>query len=174
MSLLSALPLKYSLIANGALLLAIALVWGVQQGRIAGARFDAAEAKRETAQLRSDIAEQRAQFALQARAAEQRQSQALNAVAELYEQDKTHAQQLHDGVVADLRAGALRLRRQWEGCEAAAARVPATGTAATQPDAAAELRAASAARIVRAGADCDARIRGLQAVVREYAAGGVH
>lgn len=86
--------------------------------------------------------------------------------------DAQHAQELHDAqaksdaVVAGLRDGALRLRRQWAGCESAAASVPSTAAGVGSPDATAEQRTASAAAIVRIGAEADAQIRALQAVIR--------
>jgi len=99
-----------------------------------------------------------------AREAEQKQAQGFAAIAAHYEQDKAHAQSQADRVIADLRAGTLRLRRTWQ-C-APAAGVPETAAGAGQPDGDATLRAESAAAIVRIGAECDAQVRGLQAALR--------
>jgi hypothetical protein len=85
--------------------------------------------------------------------------------------DARHAQELKDAkaksdaVIADLRNGTLRLRREWAGCEAAAS-VPGATAGAGELDATAQRRAESAAAIVRIGADADAQIRALQAVVK--------
>ena len=85
----------------------------------------------------------------------------LARIAATYEQDKIDAQAAADRVVSDLRAHNLRLQNRWAGCPA----VPQATPTAGQPDAAADDRAESAGRIVRAAAECDATVRGLQAIV---------
>lgn len=96
-----------------------------------------------------------------ARAAEHGQAQAFNAIAARYEQDKTDALTAQAGVIADLRAGNLRLRDRWA-TQSLATQVAAS---AGKPDAAAADREASAGRIVRAARDADDQIRELQAVL---------
>ena len=93
--------------------------------------------------------------------AERAKAAELAAIAATYEREKQDAQAVADRVVADLLADNLRLSKRWAGCAA----VPQAGAAAGEPDAAFADRAESAARIIRAAAECDAQIRGLQAVI---------
>jgi hypothetical protein len=146
----------------------------LQSIRLADARTDAATAESERDALALSVAEQRTAHEVAMREKDARQRQALRAVAQIYEQEKSNAQAAHDQVVADLRAGLVRLRERWTcPAPAAAADLPATAGSAAVADALAELRAASAARVVRAGAECDAQVRGLQAVVLAYQEQGV-
>lgn len=87
----------------------------------------------------------------------------MTRIAEQYEQDKINAQAKADAVIADLRAGAIRLQDKWAGCPTP--RLPGIDPRPTEPDAATADREASASRIIRAGAACDAQVKGLQAVV---------
>lgn len=96
-------------------------------------------------------------------AQERERADRFDAIAQQYEQDKTDAQGRADKLAADLRAERVRLRATWR-CPAAG--VPGASARAGQPDAAADDRAASAGRIVRAARDADDQIRGLQAVLR--------
>lgn len=91
---------------------------------------------------------------------EQDLAAAQAAVSEAYEKGKRDADSTAAAVVADLRAGNLRLRRHWEGCEAV--RLSDAAASAAELDAAARDREESAGRIVRAAAQCDAQVRGLQ------------
>lgn len=65
--------------------------------------------------------------------------------------------------MADLRSGALRLRKQWS-CPATS--VPGTPASSGESDAAAEQRNKDAADLVRNAADADAQIRALQDIVK--------
>lgn len=137
-----------------------ALVWGgyryaYRQGEQAAnarwaAQIDAERADRAEAVLAAEREAQRAQAAIVAR----------------YEQELADAKGQSDRVAADLRAGNLRLRREWQGCQAE--RVPAAADSAARSDDAAELREAGAGNLVRLAAECDARIRGLQGVIRQW------
>jgi hypothetical protein len=71
----------------------------------------------------------------------------------------------NDRLLADLRADNVRLRKRWNSC--AADRVAQDADAGRELDEAARLRDESAGRIVRAAAECDAQVRGLQGVVVE-------
>lgn len=122
--------------------------------------------KTATAELTAKYDAERRKAEQAAREQERRHAEALNAAAEKYEQDKRHAQEQADRVVADMRAGTLRLRREWAGCETA--RVSAATAAAAEPDATAADRSESAGRIVRAAAECDAQVTGLQEVIRAW------
>jgi len=115
--------------------------------------------------LQTSVALDRALSEAEARATEARHRAALEAVAVRYTEELHDAQARADAVVADLRAGNLRLREHWRGCENAAARVPAATAAGTGADDGAELREAGARDLVRLGAACDAWIRGLQRVI---------
>lgn len=66
-------------------------------------------------------------------------------------------------VAAAVRSERLRLRKQWV-CPAAG--VPGVAGSAGAADAGTELRAAAAGRIVRIGAEADAQVNGLQALLR--------
>lgn len=99
----------------------------------------------------------------QARARETALSTAIAAVDAAYQQGKQEAQRENDKLVADLRTGAVRLRDRWQQCEAGLSDVTA-GAGGT--DAGADDRAASAARIVRAAREADARIKALQVILR--------
>lgn len=93
--------------------------------------------------------------------AERAKAAELADIAAKYEQEKTDAQAAADRTIADLRAGNVRLQNRWAGCPA----VPQATPAAGQPDGAADDRIESAGRVVRAAAECDAQVRGLQALV---------
>lgn len=75
-------------------------------------------------------------------------------VSDAYEKGKKNAESKSAAVVADLRAGNLRLQQRWAVCAAT--------PAPSESDAAARDREESAGRIVRAAAECDAQVRGLQ------------
>jgi hypothetical protein len=124
------------------------------------------------AQWQADLDADRAESEREARDIEAAHRSALAAVETHYQQELEDAQSRADHLVSDLRAGNVRLRSLWQGCENAAARVPATATTPAGVDALAELRAAAAARIVRVGAQCDAQIRGLQAALTAATATG--
>lgn len=84
-------------------------------------------------------------------------------VSEAYEKGKKDAEATGAAVTADLRAGNLRLQQRWAGCETQ--RLSDAAATAGEPDAAAGDREESAGRIVRAAAQCDAQVRGLQDLV---------
>lgn len=81
-------------------------------------------------------------------------------VSEAYEKGKKDAETTGAAVTADLRAGNLRLQHRWAGCETQ--RLADAAAVAGELDAAARDREESAGRIVRAAAECDAQVRGLQ------------
>jgi hypothetical protein len=110
-----------------------------------------AEQKEKVRELEADVLEQQ------------------TAASEAYERGRKDAEAIGEAVAADLRAGALRLQQRWSGCEAAR-RLPGPAAPAAESDAAAGDREESAARIVRAAAECDAQVRGLQdLLIRERA-----
>lgn len=124
-----------------------------------GTRADAASNKAALAQSKAEIAAQ-----TDARTTEHASAQRANEIAEIYERGKQDAQDTANRIAADLRAGNLKLRDAWAGCETQ--RLSDVAASASYIDAGADDRAASASRIVRAAAEADAKIRGLQAVIR--------
>lgn len=116
----------------------------------------------------AEVALQRATFEARARQREREQHAALAGVRQILEKELHDAQETHAAVVAGLHADNLSLRRHWQGCVATAELSAAAATAAGVDDGA-ELRAHGAADLVRAGAQCDARIRALQSALTIYA-----
>lgn len=113
---------------------------------------------------RAEASEAELQAVSKARDQEREAAKRANAIAAQYEQDKLNAESAAKRTADDLRAGNLRLRQQWEGCKAGG--VHQANGSAGQPDAAADDRAESAGRIVRAAEEADAQIRGLQEFIR--------
>lgn len=130
-------------------------VW--QRGTLAQA-----ERARDNAQTAKKVAEQERDNAIAVIAVERQRVKRAEAVAIQYEQERGDAESKGAAVADGLRAGNLRLQQRWAGCEA---RVPDLAAASGQPDGAANDRADSAGRIVRAAAACDAQVRGLQALI---------
>lgn len=83
-------------------------------------------------------------------------------IAQKYKQDKLDAQAKSDAVIAGLRAGTIKLRKQWRGCPAAQA---ADGSSGVDEDS--RLREESAARIIGNAAEADSWITRLQEVIRQ-------
>lgn len=104
-----------------------------------------------------------ARASLEARTAEYEMALHSAEIATAYEKGKKDAEAKAEQVVADLRAGNLRLQRRWQGCPP---RLPETPTPTSQPDDGAGDREESASRIVRAAAECDAQVRGLQELLK--------
>lgn len=101
-----------------------------------------------------------------ARAVEVAQAKALADIAAKFNQERDDARKDSEKLLADLRAGNVRLRREWQGCEAGAAgRVPAGAGSGPGAHADAELRREGARDLVGGADECDATIRGLQAVI---------
>ncbi len=137
------------------IVLAVAVVW--QRGSVAQA-----ERSRDNAQTAKKVAEQERDNAIAVIAVERLRVKRGEAVATQYEQEKADAESKGAAVADGLRAGNLRLQQRWAGCEA---RVSDLVASPGQPDGAADDRAASAGRIVLAAAQCDAQVRGLQALI---------
>lgn len=95
-----------------------------------------------------------------ARAKEQEMIALQNTVSKAYERGKQNAELQNKRVVADLRSGTLRLRQQWSACEAG--NMPNSTSSSGQFNAATGDRDESAGRIIRAAAECDAQVTGLQ------------
>ena len=112
------------------------------------------------AKLAAALGKAQADAQVAARKAEAEKAQAIAAIADRYEQDKREADEAQKRLVADLRAGNVRLQDRWRGC------VSGIAATAAERDAAAADREASAARIVRAARDADDQIRALQDIVK--------
>lgn len=142
-----------------ALALVLASLWayGRHERHVGAAEVQA----RFSAHLAADKAA-RDKAVADARAKEAADRKALAAITDTYKKDLADAKRNADHTVADLRAGIIRLRKQWT-CPG----VPQAAAGGPGADDAADDRAASAGAIVRAAADADARIRALQSVIRQ-------
>jgi len=129
----------------------------IQTVRLHHAQLVIAETAKLSAQAQADAQ-------AKARAIEQAKAKAVAAVAESYERGKADAQATADRVAADLRAGTLRLRREWAGCETRG--LSAASAATRELDAASDVRADLAGAAIRVGAECDAQVTALQAILR--------
>lgn len=127
-------------------------------------RATRANVRADAESARAQASEAELQAVRRARDQEREAAKRANAIAAKYEQDKIDAEAAAKRTADDLRAGNLRLRERWQGCEAR--RVPNANGAAGQPDASAEDRAESAGRIVRAAREADDQIRALQDFIR--------
>lgn len=141
----------------GAVLLLVGVaVW--QRGTVAQA-----ERARDNAQTAKAVAEQERDNAIAVIAVERQRVKRADTIAAKTLEEMRDAESKGAAVADGLRAGNLRLQQRWAGCEA---RVSDLAASTGQPDGAADDRADSAGRIVRAAAACDAQVRGLQALVR--------
>ena len=125
-----------------------------------GTRADLADYKTKMAEKTAQVAQAATKASELARQQEQAHAQALADVAQQYEQDKTDAQESHARLVANLRRGTVRLQDHWT-CPSG---VPQVGTSTGIADEIARLQQESAGRIVEAVAECEAQVKGLQAV----------
>lgn len=100
----------------------------------------------------------------QARATEHQQADTLATIGAKHEEDREAAEAVPAAVVADLRAGNVRLRQEWAGCET---RLLSQAVASTvERDALAASREEAAGRIVRIGRDADDQLAACQAVIK--------
>jgi hypothetical protein len=150
---------RWACIALALLAIAAGMLAMHFRGSLAVSRALQHRAEERAAQLDANLKASEA-----ARAKEHEQASQFQAIAQQYEQDKTDAQAKADRTIADLRAGTVRLRSQWQGCQARG--VSAAPASASQPDADAQLRSKGASDLVRIAAEADAQIRGLQAALK--------
>lgn len=151
---------KYGCIAFAALAVAavIVVLWFRADAIRAGAERAAAVQERDTARAEVDALNGVLDT-------ERRKAKALTDIAEQYEQDKATNDRKQSDLVASLRAGNERLHQRWQAA-LATGDLSRTVASAAESDAATRDREESAARAVRAAADADAQIRGLQEVIR--------
>jgi len=117
------------------------------------AQYDAYVAKMVALTNQVAIATERARQEYHAKSAE---------AARNYEDGRKSAEQHETTLVADLRAGNVRLRSEWAACMSAPAKGQ-TGPAVAGNDAAAPVPPEAVARVLRVGDDADLQVRWLQA-----------
>lgn len=151
-------PVLYALAA----LLALAVLWGGWQwrGKLA-AQGDADQARLALSEYQRESAENLARFQAEARQQEHRHAADMARIGQEHREALTHAQTAADRLVADLRAGNVRMQERWRGC---AAGLPGAVAGSGGADESAGLQAESVGRIDRAVSECEAQVRGLQAV----------
>lgn len=123
-------------------------------------------ARVEVARLKAEYVAADAHARRRALETELRHAADMQALAETLEKEQADAERKHAGVVAGLERGAIRLREQWQGCQASLDGLPAATETTTGPDALAQLRNAGVADLVRVGAECDAKLRAWQQYAR--------
>ena len=148
-----------------AALLALGLA-GVQSYRLQDAHADLAKVSERAALAEAAHARAAKDASELARLREHELATRANAIGQAYERGKDDAKRKADAVAADLRAGNLRLRDEWRGCEAR--RVSDPAAPAGSGDAAAQRRIEAAGAVVRVGAEADAQLAACQAVIRTY------
>lgn len=125
-----------------------------------GARADLADYKTKMAEKTAQVAQAATKASELARKQEQAHALALSAIAQEYEDDKEAAKRDHARLIADLRRGTVRMQDHWT-CPSG---VPQVGASTGIADEIARLREQGAADLIAAADECDAQVRGLQAV----------
>lgn len=123
-----------------------------------GDRAEAADARQQ-----AETAAAAVQQVNDTRATEHALAEKLAEIGETHEKDRAAAEAVPAAVAVDLRAGNLRLRQEWAGCETQ--RLSDAAASAVERDAATERREQLAGEIVRIGRDADDQLRACQAVV---------
>lgn len=144
-------------------ILSVALVVAVIAALFLGWRSTVAVSRADRAELALSEAQDAVGYLQRTLKTEQAQAKTLAAIGDKLEEDRTDAETVPAAVVADLRNGNLRLRKQWAACEAS--RLSDSPAAAVQRDAEAELRRADQGDLVRVGRDADDQLKACQAVV---------
>lgn len=123
----------------------------------------AVKAELALSKVERDAAQQVALAETRARQAEHRHAADMARIGLEHQEALKDAQASSDRLVADLRAGTVRLQDRWRSC---AARLPGVGASSGGADEEARLQAESLGRIDRAVAQCEAQIIGLQGVTQ--------
>ena len=147
-------------------LLLVALVLTAVAALLMGWRGSAANARAERLARELAAAEEAVEDLSRALDAERARAAEVARIGNEHEEARRDAETVPAAVAAELRAGNLRLRREWAGCETA--RLSDAAAASAERDALAGLRAEAAGRIVRIGRDADDQLRACQAVIRAY------
>ncbi|MCE7031748.1 hypothetical protein LY625_03800 [Lysobacter sp. GX 14042] len=131
-------------------------------------RGDAIDARADLRAIESDLESVKVKLRTSEtrRKTERARADRMYDIAAKAEQERIDAQETADRTIADLRAGTIRLREHWQGCPEP--RLPGIDPSPAEPDAGARDREEGAGAIVSAAAECDAQVRGLQGVIREY------
>lgn len=145
-----------ALIATVALLLVLLLVAIAAALLYRGNALDA-QARDATAQQRLTTLESQLEDERSARGIEHTQAKAMAQIGDEHEYDRGASASIPAAVVADLRAGNLRLRNDLATCHTD--RLSEAVSGAVERDASAQLRAEVAGDLVRVGRDADNHVR---------------
>lgn len=143
--------------------LAAALLWSAAMFG-AGWAWRGDRAERDETKGLAEQTRQAVKASESARQVEQQSAIDIAAIGDKHEQDRQAAEAVPDAVVADLRAGNLKLRDDLASCTTA--RLSQAVAGSVERDAGAQLREEVAGRIVQVGRDADDQLRACQAVVR--------
>lgn len=138
-----------------------AFVFGHHVAALAGGR-ELAQKQAAWDSERSELARQRADAITARMLAEHAKALALDKAAQSYEQGKTDAQAEAARDIADLTAGARRLRDEWATCRATSTAVSSAAAGAGEPDGAAGLLEDGIRRVLSAVGQCHAQRDALQ------------
>lgn len=147
------------------------LVWQRGSVAIAHRAADNAAVARDVATSERDSARAKLGQANNVITIERSNATKASALAAQFEKEKADAQAVSERVVADLRAGNLRLHQRWQAA-VATSELSSAAAAASGVNGGAADREASAGRIIGAASACEAQVAGLQAFARLCAAGG--
>jgi len=147
-------------------LLALAVIGFTVSGFTAGWTVRSQWGQRERARDEIAYMQALADAVRNARAIEQTLTARMAEIGAEHEQEQRAAVAVEAAVLADLRAGAVQLRREWGRCETA--RVSGVAATTAERDAARAERDALAAAVVRVGHDADRQLAACQAVIRAY------
>jgi len=148
----------------GALLVLAAIcgaAWAGWEWRDRSADLESAEMRADAERKLAEYARAESELQARYRQAERDRVEAVSRAAQEYERGKADAQAKAESVVADLRAGNLRLRQHWQGA-VATCDLSRDSAAALAAEREAQLREQGAADLVRLAAEADARIRAIQ------------
>lgn len=135
--------------------------WAGWEWRDRSADIEAAEARVKAEKVIGEFHKAEREASERARLAERARVDGLAAIAEQSEVRIREIQSEADAVVADLRAGNVRLRQHWQGA-IATCDLSRDSAAALAAEREAELREQGAADLVRLAAEADAQVRALQ------------
>ena len=155
-------PIMYALLA---LTLGALIFGGVQCSGKKTAEVALANAQKTLSDERAAVATERQKFIQWARDQEHRHAADMARIDADNQKRIANEKAANDRLVADLRAGNVRLHARWSAA-VATAKLSQGVAAAGRPDAAERERQDSAARIIGAADRCDAQVKGLQDVVR--------
>lgn len=144
-------------------ILSAALVVAVIAALFLGWRSTAAVSRADRAELALSEAKDAVGYLQRTLKAEQDKAGELSKIGDKLEEDRTDAETVPAAVVADLRNGNLKLRKQWADCETS--RLSGAAASAVERDALAELRAKDQGDLVRVGRDADIQLKACQAVI---------